>query len=209
MLFRSKRSLEITSTAAMHWSARTPLDTNQSLWCSYVVKGIQDSYFHWYIRFFSPPANSSLYLCSGDTGFSAGLFNAIGRLFGPITLATLPIGAYFPRWRTCLLVFPSLCFANAKVHLLRPRSRAHEPRGRRQGAPPSLRCCPRLLILLKILQAHRAIGAKFSVGVHHSTWCLSDEHYLAPPADLAIAREQVGLTEKDFCVVPQGRTLVL
>ncbi|KAK4701931.1 N-acyl-phosphatidylethanolamine-hydrolyzing phospholipase D, partial [Phenoliferia sp. Uapishka_3] len=146
----AKRKLSITSTAAMHWSARTPLDTNQSLWCSYVVKGDRDSYFH-----------------CGDTGYSAGLFKAIGRLFGPITFATLPIGAYAPRWHL------------APVHM----------------SPEDA------------VQAHKDIGSKFSVGVHHSTWCLSDEHYLAPPKDLAIAREKHGLGERDFCVVPQGRTI--
>ncbi|KAL8279920.1 hypothetical protein RQP46_007770 [Phenoliferia psychrophenolica] len=133
----------------LDWWESVQLD---SLWCSYVVKGIKDSYFH-----------------CGDTGFSEGLFHAIGRIFPGITLATLPIGAYSPRWHL------------APVHM----------------SPDDA------------VKAHKSIGAKLSVGVHHSTWCLSDEHYLAPPLDLAIARKEHGLQETDFCVVPQGRTLVL
>lgn len=77
------------------------------------------------------------------------------------------------------------------------------------------------------IRIHQDIQAKRSIGVHHSTWILSgktfagrklkllpnllrflaDEHYLEPPKELARAREQVGLDEEEFKVVPPGRTL--
>lgn len=73
---------------------------------------------------------------------------------------------------------------------------------------------------------HLALGAKHSVGVHwvcppfpssfptltightQGTWILSDEGYLDPPKDLAIAREKWGVSEEAFRTVPPGRTLV-
>ncbi|KDE07535.1 hypothetical protein MVLG_02206 [Microbotryum lychnidis-dioicae p1A1 Lamole] len=75
------RKLNITATPAQHWSSRGPLDTNQSLWCSYVVEGKHETVFH-----------------AGDTGYNATLFKAIGKVFGPFDLALLPIGSYTPRW---------------------------------------------------------------------------------------------------------------
>ncbi|GAA94079.1 uncharacterized protein L969DRAFT_96653 [Mixia osmundae IAM 14324] len=72
--------IEIVCLPTMHWSARTPLDTNQSLWCSFAVIGSRDRFFH-----------------CGDTGYCP-VFEAIGRAYGPFTLAALPIGAYEPRW---------------------------------------------------------------------------------------------------------------
>lgn len=77
--------LEVSATPAQHWAARSPLDTNQALWASWVVKGSQDSFFH-----------------AGDTGYTDGMFRAIGKAFGPFSLAALPIGAYCPRWRELL-----------------------------------------------------------------------------------------------------------
>ncbi|ORY82377.1 beta-lactamase superfamily domain-domain-containing protein [Leucosporidium creatinivorum] len=142
--------LDIAATPAQHWAARSPLDTNQALWASWVVKGEKDSIFH-----------------AGDTGYTDGMFKAIGRAFGPFSLAALPIGAYCPRW-----------------HLAS------------QHAHPE-----------DAVKIHQDIRAKRSIGVHHSTWILSDEHYLEPPKELARAREQIGMDEDEFKVVPPGRTL--
>lgn len=66
----------ITSVPAMHWTARSALDTNQSLWCSYVVQGRTKSFAH-----------------IGDTGYSSDLYKAIGTVFGGVDLATIPIGS--------------------------------------------------------------------------------------------------------------------
>lgn len=51
--------LEVHAVPAMHWSARSPLDTNQSLWCSFVVKGEKDSFFHWCVQFISVACEGS------------------------------------------------------------------------------------------------------------------------------------------------------
>lgn len=74
------------------------------------------------------------------------------------------------------------------------------------------------------VQIHLDLRAKKSIGVHwvrqlHSmstadnatqgTWILSDEHYLQPPLDLAVAREKFAVRMCDFDTIPPGRTLVL
>lgn len=66
-------------TPAQHWHRRGPFDTNKALWGSYVLEGTH-RIFH-----------------AGDTGFFAG-FEAIGKVFGGIDMACLPLGAYEPRW---------------------------------------------------------------------------------------------------------------
>ncbi len=65
-----------------HWSARTPWDRNRALWCGYAIE---------------TPAGLILHI--GDTGFHDGaLFAELRQCFGEPLLATLPIGAYEPRW---------------------------------------------------------------------------------------------------------------
>lgn len=71
---------EITGVPAEHFSARTPWDRNETLWCGYVVRidGVT-VYF------------------AGDSGYSP-QFADIGRRFPGIDVALVPIGAYEPRW---------------------------------------------------------------------------------------------------------------
>jgi L-ascorbate metabolism protein UlaG (beta-lactamase superfamily) len=64
---------------AQHWHRRGVLDLNKSLWGGYVLEGTHRLYH------------------SGDTGYFGG-FRAIGRVFGGIDVACLPLGAYEPRW---------------------------------------------------------------------------------------------------------------
>lgn len=122
-----KVTLEVHAVPAMHWSARSPVDTNQSLWCSFVVKGEKDSFFHWCVPLLNVRRWELIGLCcSGDTGYFAEGFKAIGRALGPFSLvrlslrsfgasltlfvpqASLPIGAYSPRWRTFIHLSLSL-----------------------------------------------------------------------------------------------------
>ena len=70
----------ITLVPSRHWSMRMPWDRNESLWGGYVIQGPEGAAYH-----------------SGDTGFFDG-FAEIGRRFGPIDWAMLPVGAYAPRW---------------------------------------------------------------------------------------------------------------
>ncbi|XP_076015023.1 N-acyl-phosphatidylethanolamine-hydrolyzing phospholipase D isoform X2 [Genypterus blacodes] len=66
-------------TPSQHWSKRTALDDNKSLWGSWSVLGPEHRFFF-----------------AGDTGYCPS-FMEIGRRFGPFDLAAIPIGAYQPR----------------------------------------------------------------------------------------------------------------
>ncbi|XP_049616667.1 N-acyl-phosphatidylethanolamine-hydrolyzing phospholipase D isoform X1 [Syngnathus scovelli] len=66
-------------TPAQHWSKRTAVDNNKSLWSSWTVLGPDHRFFF-----------------AGDTGYCS-VFREIGRRFGPFDLAAIPIGAYLPR----------------------------------------------------------------------------------------------------------------
>jgi L-ascorbate metabolism protein UlaG (beta-lactamase superfamily) len=74
--------LRLHLTPANHWSARGVADRRMALWCAFVITSPQGVHYH-----------------VGDTGFGdGGLFRAIRAAFGAPRLATLPIGAYEPRW---------------------------------------------------------------------------------------------------------------
>ncbi|PAA63534.1 hypothetical protein BOX15_Mlig028902g3, partial [Macrostomum lignano] len=73
-------NLEIIFTPSSHWSGRNLFDKNCSLWGSYVLRH----------------GNSAVFF-GGDTGYQADVFKQIGRLYGPMKLAAIPIGAYQPR----------------------------------------------------------------------------------------------------------------
>ncbi|MEZ4448554.1 MAG: MBL fold metallo-hydrolase [Nannocystaceae bacterium] len=70
--------VEVALVPAQHWHRRI-IDTNESLWGGFVLRGSRTIYH------------------SGDTGFFAG-FEAIGAVFPGIDVACLPLGAYEPRW---------------------------------------------------------------------------------------------------------------
>lgn len=74
------QGLEIHCVPAQHWSARTLLDRNQTLWCGWVVKGLGLNFYF-----------------AGDTGYTPRLQEIASRLGSP-DIAALPIGAYEPRW---------------------------------------------------------------------------------------------------------------
>ncbi|KAJ3211423.1 hypothetical protein HDU67_004552 [Dinochytrium kinnereticum] len=71
--------LQIIGTPIQHWSGRHFLDVNATLWSSFLVKGPSASFYH-----------------CGDTGYCSA-FKEIGRRYGPVTLAAIPIGSYEPR----------------------------------------------------------------------------------------------------------------
>ncbi|MFG1172339.1 MBL fold metallo-hydrolase [Erwiniaceae bacterium CAU 1747] len=76
----SVAGLNVHAVPARHWSMRTLLDRNRSLWCGWVIKHPRLSF--WF---------------SGDSGYSDNLLE-IPRRLGPFHLAALPIGAYAPKW---------------------------------------------------------------------------------------------------------------
>ncbi|KAI8905192.1 beta-lactamase superfamily domain-containing protein [Gorgonomyces haynaldii] len=78
-----KGSLDIIATPIQHWSGRHFFDINATLWCSFLVRGHLNSFFH-----------------CGDTGYCS-VFKEIGQLYGPVSFAALPIGSYEPRHYLC------------------------------------------------------------------------------------------------------------
>jgi L-ascorbate metabolism protein UlaG (beta-lactamase superfamily) len=72
--------LTVTATPAQHFSGRTPLDRDRTLWCGWVI---------------AAPGRRVLF--AGDTGYHP-VFGEIARRLGPFDVALLPIGAYEPRW---------------------------------------------------------------------------------------------------------------
>lgn len=79
-------SAKLTCTPTQHFSARTPFDGGQTLWCSWAVEG----------------AGKKLWF-SGDTAYQAvdapspcPAFKQIGDTLGPFDLSFVPIGLYSP-----------------------------------------------------------------------------------------------------------------
>lgn len=72
--------ITVTLVPAVHFSARTPLDRNRTLWGGYTLRHRE----------------LNMYL-SGDTGFHPALFHEIGARHGPFDYGLVPIGAYEPR----------------------------------------------------------------------------------------------------------------
>lgn len=70
--------IHITAIPMCHWSNRFGWDRDKSLWCGFIIRG-----------------EAQKFLFPGDTGWFDGL-REIGRRYGPIDLAALPIGAYEP-----------------------------------------------------------------------------------------------------------------
>ncbi len=73
--------VKITFTPNIHWSKRTPWDTNKSLWGSWIIE--INGFKTWF---------------AGDTGYDNKMFKEIGEKAGPFDLALIPIGAYSPRY---------------------------------------------------------------------------------------------------------------
>ena len=65
-----------------HWSARGTRDRRMALWAAFVIETPGGNIYH-----------------VGDTGFHEGRnYGAAAEKHGPFRLATLPVGAYEPRW---------------------------------------------------------------------------------------------------------------
>lgn len=71
--------LDITCVPAVHWSGRSLVDTNETLWSGWVIS----------------VEGQSIYF-AGDTGYRRRQFEEIRALFPSITLALLPIGPNEP-----------------------------------------------------------------------------------------------------------------
>ncbi len=73
-------NFSITAVPVQHWSKRNLLSKNRTLWAGWVIE-----------------AHDFRFFFSGDSGYCPH-FNQIGKKFGKIDLAAIPIGAYEPRW---------------------------------------------------------------------------------------------------------------
>ena len=71
---------QLVATPARHFSGRGLLDTDRSLWCSWVIRSSQFSLFF-----------------SGDTGYFDG-FKQIGAAYGPFDITCIETGAYDHSW---------------------------------------------------------------------------------------------------------------
>lgn len=71
----------VTLTPSVHWSKRSPWDTNQSLWGAWSVDIA--GFKSWF---------------AGDTAYDETVFKDIGERTGPYDMAFIPIGAYGPRY---------------------------------------------------------------------------------------------------------------
>ncbi|ANZ76766.1 BA75_03490T0 [Komagataella pastoris] len=80
--YQVDNALTVVCLPAMHWSGRKILDTNHSLWCSFLV-------LH---------SNNPVFYHAGDTGYTSELFKLIQAKYGPVKLCMLPIGQYCPTW---------------------------------------------------------------------------------------------------------------
>lgn len=72
--------VKVTATPTQHFSGRSPLSMNQTLWCGYVVE-CQGKRFYFV----------------GDTGYNPYDFNEIGKRWDKMDLSLIPIGSYVPR----------------------------------------------------------------------------------------------------------------
>lgn len=75
-----KEKFEIYFLPAHHWHQRSLADRNEILWGSFLIKY----------------RGKTIYF-AGDSGYSKH-FKDIGKLFGSIDIAILPIGSYSPSW---------------------------------------------------------------------------------------------------------------
>lgn len=77
--------LKIQAVPAQHFSGRTPLDRDRTLWCGYVVE------------FTAQDLPLKRLYFAGDTGYNSRDFKEIGERCGPMDLSLIPIGCYVPR----------------------------------------------------------------------------------------------------------------
>jgi L-ascorbate metabolism protein UlaG (beta-lactamase superfamily) len=73
--------IRFTSTPSRHFSGRSLLDRDKTLWCSYVIHGKNDKIFF-----------------GADSGYDGNTYKKIGDTYGPFDLAMLECGQYGEHW---------------------------------------------------------------------------------------------------------------
>jgi L-ascorbate metabolism protein UlaG (beta-lactamase superfamily) len=74
-------AVTLASVPAQHFSGRGLFDRNATLWGGYVLKTVSGNVYF-----------------AGDTVYDQEIFEQIGKRYGPLRAALLPIGAYKPLW---------------------------------------------------------------------------------------------------------------
>ncbi len=141
-------ALQLTTTPARHFSARTPFDRNRTLWGGFMLR-----------------TAAGQILFAGDSAAGPHWSEIRTRLGSP-DLALLPIGAYEPRWFM------------AAAHM-----NPHEA-----------------------VQAHLALGARQSIGMHFGTFQLTDEPIDAPLIALGEAKREANVRPEHFTTNGFGET---
>lgn len=77
------------------------------------------------------------------------------------------------------------------------------------GYAPRWFMTPQHVNPMEAVRIHQDVGAKRSMGVHWGTFALTDEPLDQPPADLAIARQALGVAAASFGVLAVGESLQL
>jgi L-ascorbate metabolism protein UlaG (beta-lactamase superfamily) len=133
--------LTITAVPMCHWSSRRGYDRDKTLWCGFIAStnhrhqastststiatssntgttspdnNINESQQQ------TPTSTSHNFLFGGDTGYFDASRSEIGDRYGPIDVAALPIGAYYPRH----LMKPSHMNPSEAVHMMQHDLRA-------------------------------------------------------------------------------------
>ena len=104
--------IRITCAPAQHWCARSAVDRNTRLWCSWAIHSSSKTTL---TGKNSSQGELSFYF-AGDTAYptSFPLHRLIGEALGPFDLASIPIGAYAPTF----FMHDSHCnpFESVKIH---------------------------------------------------------------------------------------------
>ncbi len=101
---QASSELTLTCAPAQHWCSRTPFDRNTRLWCSWAMHSklmLQDEGGGGSHNIETPITSKDLsFYFAGDTGYPEEfpLHRQIGDVLGPFDLASIPIGAYKPRF---------------------------------------------------------------------------------------------------------------
>lgn len=105
-------NIRITCAPAQHWCARSAVDRNSRLWCSWAIHSSSKTSL---TGKKSSQGELSFYF-AGDTAYptSFPLHRLIGEALGPFDLASIPIGAYAPTF----FMRDSHCnpFESVKIH---------------------------------------------------------------------------------------------
>ncbi|CAG9460012.1 unnamed protein product [Pedinophyceae sp. YPF-701] len=75
--------VRVVCAPAQHWSNRSPLDRDRTLWASWAVLG---------------PGAGERFWFAGDTGYSKTLVEDLRAHLAPLDVCAIPIGAYEPFW---------------------------------------------------------------------------------------------------------------